>query len=65
MIFRTSQRTWQLACSNWYAAKYSLSVQPKFSWQFACAGLAATTAERALKATESKANWMRMGDLHR
>ena len=31
-----------------------LSVQPKFSQQFACAGLAVTTAERALKATESK-----------
>ena len=41
-----------------------LSVQPKFSQQFACAGLAVTTAERALKATEGKGNWMRMGDLH-
>ena len=28
---RTSQRTWQLACSSWCAAKYSLWVQPKFS----------------------------------
>ena len=62
-VFRTSQRTWQLA----------LMVRREI---FAVGAAEIFTAirlrrargddgYRALKATESKGNWMRMGDLHR